>query len=150
MIERVLVLFALVALVVVGVLVARAYARARARRLMAVFDTRLWTVLGEAPDGRQTVIQFSTPSCAACHTAQAPAVGRVEQQLGAAAVRVIEVDASERPEVAQAFGVMTVPSTVVLAPSGNVLAVNQGFAPTARLLDQLQSVPAPLQTAQTA
>ena len=139
MTERVVVLLAVVALVVAAVLVARAYARARAKRVMGGAHQPLWTVLGEAPDGRQTVVQFSTPSCAACHTAQAPAVARVEQELGSGALRVIEIDAAERPQVAQAFGVMTVPSTVVLGPSGNVLAVNQGFAPTARLLEQLQT-----------
>jgi thioredoxin-like negative regulator of GroEL len=53
-------------------------------------------------------------------------------------VRVIKVDAARQPQVARAFGVLTVPSTVVLAPSGNVVAVNHGFAPTGRLVEQLQ------------
>jgi len=37
------------------------------------------------------------------------------------------VDAAEKPEVARAFGVLTVPSTAVLAPKGHLVAVNQGF-----------------------
>jgi thiol-disulfide isomerase/thioredoxin len=99
----------------------------------------LWGVLGETPDGRRGLVAFSTPSCAACHTAQAPAIAAAEQQLGASSVRVIRVDASRQPEVARAFGVLTVPSTVVLEPAGRVVAVNQGFAPSGRLIEQLQS-----------
>jgi hypothetical protein len=34
--------------------------------------------------------------------------------------------------------VMTVPSTAVLAPAGQVVAINQGFAPTRTLIEQLQ------------
>jgi thioredoxin-like negative regulator of GroEL len=61
----------------------------------------------------------------------------VKQAVGVAEVRVIHVDAASRPEVARAFGVMTVPSTVVLAPSGHVVAINQGFAASSRLIEQL-------------
>src|SRR5438128_1929034 len=77
-----------------------------ARRLRGVLTasnanaTPFWESLGEAPDGRATLVMFSTPACAACHTAQAPAVRVVEQRLGASEVRVIRVDAAQRPEVA--------------------------------------------------
>jgi len=98
-----------------------------------------WKSLGAQPDGRRTVIAFSTPSCAACHQAQAPAIDHVRQQLGHDAVRLIKVDAARQPHVARAFGVLTVPSTVVIKASGNeIVALNQGFAPSARLAEQLQ------------
>ena len=61
-----------------------------------------------------------------------------EAHLGPEVVRVIKVDAARQPEVARAFGVLTVPSTIVLAPTGQVVAVNQGFAPSKRLVEQLQ------------
>jgi thioredoxin-like negative regulator of GroEL len=54
-------------------------------------------------------------------------------------VRVIRIDASRQPHVARAFGVVTVPSTVILEPAGRVVAINQGFAPSTRLIEQLQS-----------
>jgi thioredoxin-like negative regulator of GroEL len=112
--------------------------RWNARRIRRLVGTPLWEDLGERPDGRSTVVTFSTPSCAACHQAQAPAVAAVERQLGSHAVRLIRVDAAERPEVARAFGVLTVPSTAVLAPQGHLVAVNQGFAPSNKLVEQLQ------------
>jgi thiol-disulfide isomerase/thioredoxin len=98
-----------------------------------------WQVLGVEPDGRRTVIAFSTPSCAACHAAQAPAIDLARKQLGAEAVRVIKIDAARQPAAARAFGILTVPSTVVVASHGDqIVAVNQGFAPSARLVQQLQ------------
>ena len=89
--------------------------------------------LGARADGRLTLVQFSTPSCAACHTAQAPAVAQVAQRIGTQQLRVLHVDAADQPDIANAFGILTVPSTVVLDPGGRVAAVNHGFASTQQL-----------------
>jgi thiol-disulfide isomerase/thioredoxin len=137
MIERVLLLGLIGLAVVVTTLLVRRYARAWRHEVMRRKPDLIWKRLGEAPDGRPTVIAFSTPSCAACHRAQAPAINNVVRTLGERAPRVIKVDASERPEVARAFGVMTVPSTVVLAEAGSVIAINHGFAASGTLLEQL-------------
>jgi thioredoxin-like negative regulator of GroEL len=138
MLERLAFLIAFAVLVALAVLLVRSWNARRVRRVLHGPSTAVWDSLGEAPDGRRTLVTFSTPSCAACHAAQAPAVTAVEERLGAAQVRVIRVDAAQRPEVARAFGVLTVPSTVVLAPAGEVVAVNQGFAPSGHLVEQLQ------------
>jgi thioredoxin-like negative regulator of GroEL len=135
MLERLVVLVVFGAMVGVVVVTIRAW---NARRVKALMQRApLWAQLGEAPDGRRTLITFSSPSCAACHTAQAPAVAAVEQRVGSAALRVIRIDVAEQPALAHAFGVMTVPSTVVLAPAGNIVAINQGFAPTNKLVEQI-------------
>jgi thioredoxin-like negative regulator of GroEL len=139
MLERFAILVALGALIALAVVAMRAWNGRRLRHLLATSNAApFWDSLGEAPDGRPTLVTFSTPSCAACRSAQAPAVSAVEERLGVSAVRVIRVDAALRPEIASAFGVQTVPSTVVLAPAGRVVAVNQGFAPSRRLVEQLQ------------
>jgi thiol-disulfide isomerase/thioredoxin len=136
--ERAELVLAGVVLLAVAILGVRTWNARRVRRLQASPAKPLWDSLGEAPDGRRTIVTFSTPSCAACHQAQAPAVTAVEQRLGQQTLRVIRVDAARRPDVAQAFGVLTVPSTVVMAAAGQVVAVNQGFAPSGRLVEQLQ------------
>ena len=138
-VERLALLLGLAALVILAVVLVRAWNTHHIKNLLANENAAtFWDSLGEAPDGRPTLVAFSTPSCAACRTAQAPAVSVVEQRLGTAEVRVIRVDAALHPEVARTFGVQTVPSTVVLAPAGRVIAVNQGFAPSTRLVEQLQ------------
>src|SRR5262245_42599194 len=136
-VDRLVILAAFVALVLVAVAVGRLWVRRRLRQLQASSPRALWNVLGTDPDGRPTVVAFSTPSCAICWTTQAPALQALEQRLGDAAVRVVPVDAAERPEVATAFGVLTVPTTVVLAPSGQVVHANHGFAPVERLIQQV-------------
>ena len=103
------------------------------RRLSA---ESLWEVLGTGPDGRPAVIAFSAPGCAACRTAQKPALTALQERAGNG-VRVIEVDVVEQPRVARVFGILTVPATAVLDPSGAVLAANQGFATADRLAAQL-------------
>ncbi len=138
MAERLLILLLLAAATTITILAIREWNRRKVQSLTKVGGADTWQSLGAQPDGRRALISFSTPSCAACHTAQAPAVTAVESQLGPEAVRVIKIDAAGQPDVARAFGVLTVPSTIVLAPSGQVVAVNQGFAPSGRLVEQLQ------------
>lgn len=134
--ERVLVLGAAAALVVIMVVGGRLLARRRLRQLHGLTPGALWSALELAPDGRPAVVAFSTPGCAACRTAQRPALAALEERAQGR-VRVVNVDAAERPAVARAFGVMTVPATVVLDASGAAVAANQGFATTERLAEQL-------------
>ena len=138
MLERVALVIAVAFALTLAVVAIRRWNRRRLARLRQVSPD--WNVLGTAPDSRRTLIAFSTPSCAACHQAQAPAIDLVRAQLGEEALRVIRVDAASEPRAARAFGILTVPSTVVVAAGGQrIVAVNQGFAPTARLVEQLQS-----------
>ena len=136
-VERIAIVLVVGLALVAAVLLAR---RLNATRFAKLVQTGPdWEALGIQPDGRRTLITFSTPSCAACHKAQAPAIDRVQQQLGADALRVVKVDAARQPDVARAFGVLTVPSTVVIKASGNeVVALNHGFASSAQLARQLQ------------
>ncbi len=125
--DRLLVLAAVAGGLLVLVLAARALARSRTRRARALAPAEVWRVLGARPDGRRAVVLFTTPSCAECAT----------QRALLRDVRVIEVDASARPQVAASFGVLTAPTTAILAPDGRVQAVNHGFAGPERLAAQL-------------
>ena len=136
--ERFLLLLGVAVAVGVSIVAVREWNRRKVRLLTSTEGAEAWAHLGETPDGRRALVSFSTPSCAACHSAQAPALTAVEAKLGSEAVRVIKIDAARQPDIARAFGVLTVPSTIVLAPGGQVVAVNQGFAPSRRLVEQLQ------------
>ena len=135
--ERFILVLAVTAVMVMCVIGIRTWSARKTRAVKQ--DGPAWDALGVRPDGRRTLISFSTPSCAACHKAQAPAIALAEQQLGPEQVRVIKIDAASQPDVARAFGVMTVPSTVVVTARGkHIVAINQGFTPSARLIEQLQ------------
>jgi thioredoxin-like negative regulator of GroEL len=142
MIERLLIVLTLALVVVVAVAAVRAWSGRRVAGLKAGRARGLWTALGESPDGRPSLVVFSTPSCTACRTAQHPAVEAVEARFGET-LRVLKVDLSRRPGVGHAFKVLTAPSTVVLAPDGRVGSFNHGFAPADQLAAQVSVVAAP-------
>src|ERR1700674_3846511 len=140
MLERLLLLSTLAALVVVGMVAARAWSRRQTRQLRSSPASTLLGALGERPDGRPVIVAFSTNGCAACRTAQTPALDAVELNLGPSSVRIVKIDAAARPDVVKAFGVMTVPSTAVFGADGQLSAYNRGFASADRLVDQLRAV----------
>jgi len=125
--DRLLILAALAGGFLVLALGARVLARSRTLRARGLTPSEVWQALEAQPDGRPAVILFKTPSCTECAT----------QRALLQDVRVIEVDASVRPEVAGRFGVLTAPTTVILAADGWVRAVNHGFAGAERLAAQL-------------
>jgi thioredoxin-like negative regulator of GroEL len=137
MLERLIVLVGCAVLAALVVYAARTWARARSMAARAAAPEPFWQALETHPDGRASVVAFSTPSCAACHLAQAPALDALRRQLGETAVRVLKVNAADRPDVAKQFGVLTVPTTVVMAANGRVAAINHGFASTDRLAAQV-------------
>jgi hypothetical protein len=85
------------------------------------------------------ILNFSSADCSQCHKLQAPALRRLlEARTGE--VTVLNVDAPNEPELAKRYQVLTVPTTVVLDAAGQAQAVNFGFAPTERLLKQVDAV----------
>ena len=134
--ERLALLAAAAALLLLAVAAARMVARRRTARAASAPTGQLWGALGAEPDGRSTVVAFSTPSCAECRTQAA-----ILDPLVHAGVRVLPVDAAQHPQVARAFGVLTVPSTAVLEAGGALVAVNHGLADAARLREQLARSP---------
>ena len=80
-----------------------------------------------------TLLNFSSPHCGTCHRVQKPLVDKISAQF-ADQVAVIDVDALAQADLARAYRVLTVPSTVILTGS-QVQDVNYGLA-SAETLDQ--------------
>jgi thiol-disulfide isomerase/thioredoxin len=139
MVERFLIVLSLTLVVAVAVVAVRAWSGRRVAVLKAGQTPGLWNALGESPDGRPSLIVFSTPGCTACRTAQHPAVEALEARFGNG-LRVLKIDLSRRPAVGHAFKVLTAPTTVVLAGDGRVGSVNHGFAPADQLAAQVSAV----------
>jgi len=92
--------------------------------------------------GSPLVMAFTTPQCVPCRTMQRPALEELERRFPGR-VEVREVDAADVPDLADRFGIMTVPSTVVIDPQGGVVAINYGLARWEKLAAQLSLRPAP-------
>jgi Asp-tRNA(Asn)/Glu-tRNA(Gln) amidotransferase A subunit family amidase len=81
------------------------------------------------------ILAFSSDDCAQCHRLQTPALAKVKALRGER-IEVIDIDAPTSPELAERYAVLTLPTTVVLAPDGRAHAVNYGFADSERLVRQ--------------
>jgi thiol-disulfide isomerase/thioredoxin len=86
--------------------------------------------------GLPALVYFTTPTCAPCKTVQRPTIERMKNGLGKW-FQVIEVDASTRPEIAQEWGVVSVPTTFVIDKQGQPVYVNHGLASAEKLIQQL-------------
>ena len=139
MVERALVLAVAAVAIATMVILVRWWLRRGVVALRTTSAEGLWTALGASPDGRPSLVVFSTPSCTACRTEQYPAVERIEATFGSG-LRVLRVDLSRQPAAAAAFKVLTAPSTALLTPDGRVGGFNHGFAPAEQLTAQLSAL----------
>jgi hypothetical protein len=83
------------------------------------------------------ILYFTGESCTICHVAQRPALRRLETMLSDVAIR--EIDVARDPSSARRYRVMTLPTTVVLDPSGRTVAVNAGYASETALRNQVET-----------
>lgn len=93
-------------------------------------------VLQMMDGARPAVLYFTTPECAQCRLQQAPILSQLAARVD---VAIHKLDAVEQEALARFYGIMTVPTTVVLDSHRRPVAVNHGVAPLTKLLDQLQS-----------
>ncbi len=128
MIERLLIALGLFAL---GLMAARFVPRLvltlRARHELGLPGYRI---------GTPAILYFTSPGCAPCDSVQAPALDRLRQEYRTG-MQVLEVDATRQPHVADAWGVLSVPTTFVIDAQGRPRLVNHGVARFERLHAQL-------------
>jgi hypothetical protein len=98
-------------------------------------------VMSGTPDpalsqGQRTLLFFTGEHCSICHYRQKPAIELLRRDLNGT-LRVVEIDAAADPRLVRRFNVLSLPTTVLLAPDGRVGAVNYGFAPGEQLRAQI-------------
>jgi thioredoxin 1 len=95
--------------------------------------------LNEYRVGHPAILYFTTPTCIPCKTVQRPAIHAVQEQLGGR-LQILEVDASARPDLADYWGVLSVPTTFVIDPRGQPRHINHGVATADKLYSQLEGI----------
>lgn len=108
------------------------------QRLLMRARNNISTLFSTLPN-KPVLVYFTTPDCAPCKTVQRPAIHRVSKLLGEE-LEVIEIDATQRPDLAKVWGVMSVPTTFVLDARGEARYVNNGVARAEKLLEQIQTL----------
>lgn len=107
-------------------------------RLLVRASNSVLTLFNVPPD-TPVIVYFTTPDCAPCRTIQRPAIDRVSTLLGEN-LKIVEINAVERPDLAKVWGVMSVPTTFILDRRGEARYVNNGVARAEKLLEQLQTL----------
>lgn len=96
------------------------------------------SLFSRLPD-KPVIVYFTTPDCAPCKTIQRPALNRLSSLMGDK-LQVVEIDASQRPDLAKQWGVMSVPTTFLLDARGEARYVNNGVTRMEKLMEQLQTL----------
>lgn len=129
MIER-LIIVALLA--IIAVVAYQLFTRRQLARIAVQINTDP-ILLGLNPN-LPTIVYFTTPNCIPCKTQQQPAIHKVRETQE---IQVVQIDATENPDAASRWGVMSAPTTFVLDSNFKPKAVNHGVANEAKLLKQV-------------
>jgi thioredoxin-like negative regulator of GroEL len=92
----------------------------------------------EGATGLPALLYFWSENCAPCRFQQAPIVERLAEEL-AGRIAIRKVDAVAEPALAARYGILSVPTTVVITSHGQVVARNTGVASAETLYQQLEA-----------
>lgn len=131
MIERLLVLAAIgVAVVALG---QTARILAQRRRQVAMASIRL----DASSEGQPRIVSFYGPSCDACERQKGELAKLEADRAGRLSIELH--DATVDYDYARRFGLMVVPTTVVIDPAGTIRGINSGFTARSVLEAQLDA-----------
>ena len=125
--ERLLIVAAVIGVLVAVWLVVRLYT--------VLVRSRLNAQARQRARGIPQLFFFTAERCAQCHSQK-----RVVEALAARFgehLHVERIDAGASPEVARQYGILTVPSTVVVDADGTIRAINYGLTSAHQLEQQL-------------
>ena len=101
-----------------------------------IFTNKRLSELGPIRPKTYVLLYSTTPTCVMCRTVQRPAIEKLSSNLGDL-LQVVEIDATVQPEMAKRWGVLSVPTTFLINPRGEVTHINHGVARIEKLLMQL-------------
>ena len=124
-----------------------------ATRLILEWRARGGLMLPGYRIGTPAILYFTAPGCAPCETVQKPALRAVAVAYGDG-LQVFEVDATAQPRLADAWGVLSVPTTFLIDTQARPRRGNHGPVRAGFLMGQLVAIGAlpnrPLPTAEAA
>ncbi|WP_126578087.1 thioredoxin family protein [Tengunoibacter tsumagoiensis] len=143
---RLVVLLSMVALTLIIVWVARRLVESRRQPLHAILPDEENYLPNEGRQERDfflpsrvRILAFQSEDSPECRQLQAPVLRWIVEARGEV-VSVINIDASNCPELTDRYQVMTVPTTVLLDMKGKAHAVNYGFTNAQSLLKQVDEI----------
>jgi thioredoxin-like negative regulator of GroEL len=86
--------------------------------------------------GVPAILYFTSPTCVPCKTVQRPELRKLKKQLGEN-IQIIQADCTERPDLAEYWGVLSVPTTFIIDAKGRPRGVNHGVTRADKLHKQI-------------
>lgn len=108
------------------------------QRLLLKAQNNALSLFSSLPN-KPVIVYFTTSDCAPCKTIQRPALSKLSSLMGDK-LEVIEIDATQRPDLAKQWGVLSVPTTFLLNARGEARYVNNGVTRMEKLMEQLQTL----------
>lgn len=108
------------------------------QRLLSRAEHNINQLLSSLPN-KPVIVYFTTPDCVPCKTIQRPALDKLTSTYGDK-LHVLEIDATQRPDLAKTWGVMSVPTTFLLDAKGEARYVNNGVARAEKLMEQVKTL----------
>lgn len=97
----------------------------------------LGAVISAADSDTATLLYFTTDECAQCRFQQSPILDRLK---AATTLPIVKINAIESQDLASYYGILTVPSTVLLDAQRKPVAINHGLAHFEKLRLQIESL----------
>lgn len=134
--ERFIILLTIIAAGAVLYTLWRLWQRVHLRRLATqTLPTPLHDLLG-AQMG-PAILYFTSADCTQCRYRQTPILAGLAERVG---IALHTIDAPSQADLVRHFGIMTVPSTVVLTQDLRPAAINHGLATLPQLQEQLRAL----------
>ncbi len=89
------------------------------------------------PTNTPTIVYFWSDGCPVCKRAQRPILEEILTEYGKEHLALTAYNIDEAPNVAREWGVMTLPTTIVLDATGTIKHINNGFIVSENLRRQL-------------
>ncbi len=86
------------------------------------------------------IVLFTADYCGPCKHRQRPTIQKVIAHFGDQTIQFIQIDVDTMPDVADRWGVMSLPTTVILDKDGQPIHINHGVTPQEILTHQLQTM----------
>jgi thiol-disulfide isomerase/thioredoxin len=109
------------------------------RRITEIASDRDEVMLRLQP-GIPAIVYFTTPDCIPCRVQQQPALLALQSEFSSAQLQIVKIDATQEPEIAHRWGVMTAPTTFIIDAGGTARTVNYGVADQNKLKRQLNII----------
>lgn len=100
------------------------------------------TELGRIRRGPFTIIYFTISTSALGGAMQRQVIDKLQERLGDG-LEVLVIDIATQPELANHWGIETIPATVLIDPNGELIRINHGVVRAETLLLQMYGIEIP-------